>query len=73
MFRSQGRVASYGTSRFFMRERCMSNGSSFSEIDLDSLPDEDQPDSCLNCGKPFEEFGDLGCEKCDTRHPEFGL
>ena len=27
----------------------------------------DAIDCCPYCGKPFEEFGDLGCEHCDAR------
>ena len=30
-----------------------------------------EPECCGSCGKPFEEFSDLGCGKCDVRHPEF--
>ncbi len=33
-------------------------------------PWEDEPDEgkvCSSCGKPFEEFGDLGCQRCDVR------
>ena len=29
-------------------------------------------DACHHCGKPLDEFGDLGCEYCDRRHPGFG-
>lgn len=28
---------------------------------------------CHFCGKPLDEFGDLGCAHCDRRHPEFGM
>jgi hypothetical protein len=27
---------------------------------------------CDGCGKEFEDFSDLGCEKCDQRHPGYG-
>lgn len=36
------------------------------------LSDEDDRDTCPHCGKEYEEFGDLGCEYCDARHPGFG-
>ena len=45
----------------------MSNGSSFSEIDLDSLPDEDQPDSCLNRGKPFAKSSETSVARSAIR------
>lgn len=28
-------------------------------------------DACHFCGKEFEDFSDLGCEVCDSRHPGF--
>ena len=40
------------------------------EFDMSVDPSEDR---CDHCGKPFDEFGDLGCGHCDRRHPEFGL
>lgn len=30
------------------------------------------PDCCQHCGKPFEEFGDIGCGYCDRRSPDWG-
>jgi hypothetical protein len=39
--------------------------------DPDDDPDIDE--CCSYCGKPFQEFGDLGCEYCDRRHPAFGV
>jgi len=35
-------------------------------------PDEPEP-VCDHCGKPLEDFSDLGCEYCDARHPYFGI
>jgi hypothetical protein len=37
-------------------------------------PDDDETtERCDHCGKPFEEFGDLGCKFCDARVPGFGV
>lgn len=37
--------------------------------------DEERPESeyCHHCGKAFDEWGDMGCEFCDRRHPGFGI
>lgn len=32
-----------------------------------------EADCCWHCGKEFEDFSDLGCEYCDSRHPGFGV
>lgn len=37
----------------------------------DDIPDY-EPEYCSHCGKELEEFSDLGCEYCDSRHPGFG-
>lgn len=34
---------------------------------------EDDEPCCQYCGKPFEDFSDLGCERCDRRHPDYGM
>lgn len=34
---------------------------------------EFEPECCGRCGKEFEDFSDLGCGYCDSRHPEWGL
>ena len=34
--------------------------------------EEGEPECCPHCGKPLEDFSDLGCEYCDRRHPGFG-
>lgn len=36
-------------------------------------PDLDPPEQpcCHHCGKPLYDFGDMGCEYCDARHPLF--
>ena len=34
--------------------------------------DEEELATCPHCGKAYEEFGDLGCEYCDRRHPGYG-
>jgi hypothetical protein len=42
--------------------------------DLDDLDlPEEGPECCEYCGKPFEDFSDLGCGYCDLRSPEWGL
>lgn len=42
----------------------------YSFIDeFDALGEE----CCDYCGKPYEEFGDLGCGRCDRRHPDWGI
>jgi hypothetical protein len=40
----------------------------------DQGPDPEPPprDYCPHCGKEFEDFSDMGCERCDRRHPGFG-
>lgn len=43
------------------------------ETALDLERDDVESERCPHCGKPFEEFGDLGCEYCDRRHPGFGV
>jgi len=35
-------------------------------------PQEDEP-ICPHCGKPIYDFSDLGCSRCDARHPAFGI
>jgi hypothetical protein len=35
--------------------------------------DEDGEPCCGHCGKPFEEFSDLGCGYCDRRSPDWGI
>ncbi len=43
------------------------------ETALDLLMDEEDEPHCQHCGKALYEWGDLGCERCDRRHPEFGM
>ena len=33
-------------------------------------PDAEEP-YCFHCGKVLEDFSDLGCGRCDARHPDF--
>lgn len=37
--------------------------------------DEEEPESdfCHHCGKNIYDFSDLGCGKCDARHPDWGM
>lgn len=35
--------------------------------------DGPEPDTCPHCGKEYEDFSDLGCERCDQRHPGYGV
>jgi hypothetical protein len=38
--------------------------------------DDQEPnpeDYCRNCGKEFSDFGDIGCEHCDTRAVGYGV
>ena len=35
------------------------------------MDDDRESETCSHCGKPYEDFSDLGCEYCDRRHPEF--
>ena len=35
--------------------------------------DDRDPDTCPHCGKEYEDFSDMGCEYCDTRHPFYGI
>ena len=46
-----------------------------SEWDTQYYEDEEspEPECCPNCGKEYEDFSDMGCEKCDHRHPDFGV
>ena len=37
------------------------------------LDDEEEIECCPNCGKEYEDFSDMGCEKCDRRHPDYGV
>jgi len=32
---------------------------------------EDGKEFCPNCGKAYEDFSDLGCGRCDRRHPDY--
>ena len=34
---------------------------------------EPEPECCPYCGKPYEDFSDLGCGRCDRRSPEWGI
>ncbi len=48
------------------------------ETDEDYMPnggemDGYDPPCCSHCGKAFDDFSDLGCEYCDTRHPGYGV
>jgi len=44
------------------------------EDDEDGCCDlENEEPCCEYCGKPFEDFSDLGCERCDRRHPDYGV
>lgn len=37
-------------------------------------PDEEEPEeNCPHCGKSYYDFSDLGCGRCDSRCPEFGI
>lgn len=38
--------------------------------EYDGFPDEDIQ-RCPECGKEYEDFSDLGCARCDQRHPGF--
>jgi len=37
------------------------------------VPEERELETCHFCGKELEDFSDLGCERCDRRHPGFGV
>jgi hypothetical protein len=41
------------------------------ELNIDG--DGDGSECCRHCGKEFEDFSDMGCGYCDSRHPEWGL
>lgn len=51
----------------------MSIGSLFFEENIQPDLQESEQDFCINCGKPLDEFGDLGCALCDRRHSGFGV
>jgi hypothetical protein len=36
-------------------------------------PDDEAEECCSSCGKPYEDFSDMGCGRCDQRHPDWGL
>jgi hypothetical protein len=42
------------------------------ELNLETEDDEAEP-RCRHCGKPYEEFSDLGCGYCDQRSSDWGL
>ena len=37
------------------------------------LGDEGSEACCPRCGKPYEDFSDLGCGYCDSRSAEWGI
>lgn len=57
----------------------VTSGTAQPSCEVDLTPDdigvdeEDQRECCSFCGKPYEDFSDLGCGHCDRRSPEWGL
>lgn len=43
------------------------------EWQAETAADVDTTERCPYCGKDFEDFSDLGCAYCDTRHPAHGV
>ena len=35
--------------------------------------DDEEEHCCVHCGKPFEDFSDIGCRYCDRRSPDYGV
>ncbi len=60
-----------GKSIELKRARLCIYGSEEQEL-VDDEP-EPEPECCPYCGKPYEDFSDLGCGRCDRRSPEWGI
>ncbi len=51
----------------------MSEPADFDTFSDDCYLEDDEEQRCPHCGKPYEDFSDVGCGFCDQRSPEWGM